>query len=225
MKRVVVFGLTGMRGVLSHPILNRPEFHVAEFSDFRKALVLFESEPADLLIWEQVGSVESGLRFLRRVSQVMLNEQMKAVCLWKDMIPEYIPKFIHRSFPFPPDPEEYEHVLSYYLDGPNREQRRYRKRYMFRMSPSLLHGERGTICSSVNLSEGGILIESSRPLQIGRTYKATLLGLSNPGPIDLNVRILRENTRTGYTYLHYYAGLFENLSPEDEEHLRMALDR
>ncbi len=225
MRRVVLLCRDGLQGPLGNPILHTPGFQVASFDDPEKVSILLKSEEADLLIWEQWGRVEDDIQSLWRIMRNLVNPLLRSLCIWKDPIPQGLPPFVHQSFRHPLDFDEFTHVLGLFVvDRPNRKDRRFHRRVMFRLHSYPPSGEgKGILCSSVDVSISGALLESNQPLQVGLSYDAELIGVSAGRVRSVRVLVLRETPNPGHSFQRQYACRFEGLKPEDKTQLRATL--
>jgi len=219
MSRVVLFSPMGLEGPLGHPILEREEIETVCHEDIVRAFMDLRETAADLFVWEQNSTVEEAVLFLQNLLKSAANPEMKVVCVWKAEIPENLPDFISHSLKYPPLVEEYETALADCVEKPARQA----QRYLVRLNLALQQNSGGILCSTVDASAKGVLIESNKSLQVEGVYSLKFMGLADGGLPPLKARILREKPAKGNLRLKYYAASFEGLTSDLEERLEKAL--
>ncbi len=220
MTNVILCSSQGMEGPLGHPILRREDIELSVFSELPRALIELRSKRIDLLILEESGSQEETLALLRRVGDVTANPDVKIVCLWKGTSPVGVPESLATSLSYPPEADAYEKTLAGALAVETRKARRI----LLRMSLSMRTGEQSFLCSTVDVSRSGLLIECNRPLQADGIYDVKFMGLPGRPLPQFRVRIVRENPPKAKLRLRYYACAFDGTSRDDIARLAEVLD-
>ncbi len=207
-------------GPLEHPLLRRENVELLRFKDTAKAFIKLMDSPFDIFIWEQTLETEEALVFLDHIQKAAKDTRLKVICCWKGPIPNKLPPVVCRSFSFPPDEKDYGEWLSNCLNAPARKARRV----LIRVRLLVEHTGAGTLCSTINVSREGLLIESNKSLRIGGIYIITFLGLGGKPLQPFKTRIIRRDAPPrGKLSLHYYAGTFEDVPENQRDALEEAL--
>lgn len=219
MSIVILCSAQGLDGPLGHPILRREDIELSVFEDLPRAFIELKSKRVDLLILEEGASAEATLAMVRRVGDVTVNPDIKIICLWKSPPPADLPDSLVRSLPCPPSDDAFEKAITESLAVEARKARRI----LLRMSLSMRAAEQSFLCSTVDVSRTGFLVECNRSLQPKATYDVKFMGLPGRPLPQFRARIVREEPPKAKLRLHYYACAFDGVSPEDIERLAEVL--
>lgn len=220
MSIVIVCSTQGVDGPLGHPILKREDIELSVFDELPRAFIELKSKRVDLLILEEGGSVEETVTLVRRVGDVTANANIRIICLWKHAPPSDLPESLARSLPFPPPADDFERAITEALAVDARKARRI----LLRMGLSMRTGEQSFLCSTVDVSRTGFLVECNRTLQVNAIYDVRFMGLPGRPLPQFRARVVREKAPKAKLKLLYYACAFDEMPPEDMERLAEALD-
>lgn len=218
MNRVLLLSLEGAEGPMGHPLLKRPDIQMKCFSNPEHALKAAQNMGRGLILCEQVGTPEALLDLLEKLEPLAKGGNLGVICAWKGYALPQLPAFVFDSFPFPPPEKEYGKAIANALNIPIEQTRRYLVRLnLHDQEPPLT-----ILCSTLDVTRTGLLIESNKRLSVGALYDIQFTGL----PVRLQtlvVRIIRQNPPRAGLSLNYYAAAFEGLKPSQREQMAIAL--
>ncbi len=220
MSKVILCSSQGIEGPLGHPVLRREDIELSVFGELPRALIELRSKRIDLLILEESGSQEETLALLRRVGDVTANPDVKIICLWKGAPPSDVPESLATSLVYPPAADVYDRAVT----GALAVEARKARRILLRMSLSMRTAEQSFLCSTVDVSRSGLLVECNRPLQTNGQYDVKFMGLPGRPLPQFKVRVVRENPPRAKLRLRYYACTFDGVPQADIERLAEVLD-
>ena len=203
---------------MGHPLLKRPDIQMKSFTNPEHALKAAQNMGRGLILCEQVGPPEALMELLGKLEPLAKDGTLGVICAWKCLIPPKLPAFVFNSFPFPPPEKDYGKAIANALNLPIEQT----KRYLVRLS---LHDQESPLmilCSTLDVTRTGLLIESNKRLNVGALYDIQFTGL----PMRLQavvVRITRQNPPRAGLSLNYYAAAFEGLKPSQREQMAAAL--
>lgn len=208
-------------GPLERPILKREDVELERFEDGARAFIKLKASPFDLFIWEQTLEKTEALVFFNHIQKAFGETRLKVICAWKEPAPEDLPPIVAKSFTYPPDEAEYDKFLSEFLKTEVRKTRRV----LIRVRLAVQRTGQGLLCSTINVSKDGLLIESNKPLQVKHIYMVTFLGLKGVNLPPFKTRIVRKDAPPrGNFSLNYYGGIFEDVPRSQTDALAEALN-
>jgi len=206
---------------LEHTIFKREDIDLNRMDNEARAFIKLKAIPHDLFIWEQSLEKSDALVYLNHIQKACGDTDLKVICFWKETPPEDLPPIVLKSFTHPPDDKEYYKILSDCLKTRVRKSRRV----LIRLRLAIQQTGQGMLCSTVNVSREGILIESNKPLEIDSVYLVTFLGLKGRSLPPFKTKIIRKDTAPrGNLSLRYYAGLFFEVPKTQTEALAESLN-
>jgi hypothetical protein len=211
--RIVVVCTPLQRSQLESTILRRESFDVGWYATADAAFQEITRTPPDLLIAHLLGD---GATLLDRIRSALPGARFPIIALYDDQPPAPLPG-LRATVPAAFDRDHLDREVAHILGLPGRRAHRYRVQ-----APCRLDDPRGVsvMAQTVDLSTSGVLLECSRPLEIGSVYALRFMTVRSP---TLSLRVVRDATAPGVTRLRRFAGEFVDAPAEGLERTIRAL--
>lgn len=201
-------------------ILQRKDFNVVYEKNFEEAFQKLCREKYDLFIAEEFPYDDSFLVFINKVLNQLKVNTTKGIIITStsNLSPAGIIKVVLKT---PLKPEDLDNAIANILNL----KKRIFKRCIVRMH--LGFGEDVHIfktCTTINLNKGGMLIETSSALPIGKVYWWTFQGVKELEGLSIKGKIVSEMPQEGFS-LNFRYGVqfldeFSEAAKKIEEFLR-----
>jgi hypothetical protein len=192
---------------LKQAILQKEDLQLHRTDQYDVAFKLIAGAPCDLFVaWDM--SQEPGLvAFIERLLFDLPGSPPMGILVTAQAHPGLRQKFIQTRLDAAATLEEFNMAVARALNLPVRAHRRY----LIRMHLGVAGGNTNLIAtlSSVNISAGGLLVESTRELPVGQTYMWSFSGAKGLEGFSIPGKILREVEEQRHGNLRRYAIQFD----------------
>ena len=191
MHKIFIVASKDLQARLAKTILARGDFGRKIHPDMRTVtLDIIVKEPPDLLLLHDggFGAVRS---FLDEFGSAYPNPPFPVLIIQECELEIPYPEVVTEWFPFDFDIRAFNARVARFLGLPTRRS----ARFLVRLGVSLHKTEETVLATSTSVSATGMLIESSKSLEVGGEYMVQIMGVRRIQVPPLKIRILRMETR------------------------------
>ncbi len=193
-------------------ILRRKDFEVKYESDFDKGFQKLVKENYDLFVAEEWPHDSAFLSFYTAVISQIKIPHLKGILICSTSLGLEKHPSISEILNSPIDPEKFNDALASALNL----KRRASKRYIVRMHLGLKDDYSGLIrtCVTININKGGMLIETTKSLPIGKSFWWTFQGVLELEGLTIKGTIVNEAPKESFSLNYRYGVKFDESCKE-----------